>query len=284
VGTKKQFDYLAARNFLKAALKIRRKKPSVTLDLVGDVRERWFARFAGSKRHIYIGWAPDHPYSRLIRNPFGAARPFLTIPASAPNVYVAYGRMLDFLAPLEGQAEVLSPRLEVCTRNGALRIGLHPFASQASKLWPFENWQELVRELLVRGAELIAFSAPNERSTLQALFSGFGQRITIVAGDISEFASAVAKLDLLVGLDSFSVHMAHRQGVRSITINGGTPAQLWAIPSGHTLASSGDCQHYPCYNVPRCERTVKEYACVKSISPAEVLAAIDSMAVSTRSF
>jgi hypothetical protein len=70
--------------------------------------------------------------------------------------------------------------------------------------------------------------------------------------------------------------MARRQGIRSITINAGNPPELWAVPGpGSVLARSGGCARYPCYNVPVCEGTAQEYACVKSISVREVLESIN---------
>jgi heptosyltransferase-3 len=284
VGTTKQFDGAAALRFLKAALTIRRRRPSITLDLVGDVRERWFARIVGSPRHIHVGWAPNHPHARLIRNPFGSGRAYITVPANVPNVYDAYGRMLDLLAPRENEADTFRREPSaISASNRPLRVGLHPFASQACKLWPSDNWRQLSRELLLQGAELIAFGAPTEQSALQLIFAEFGSRVALVAGSIAEFARAVAELDILVGLDSFSVHMAHRQGIRSITINAGTPSQLWAVPSGQTLAGSGGCTYYPCYNIPQCEGTVYEHVCVKSVTPGQVFVAINNLLSSSQS-
>ena len=116
--------------------------------------------------------------------------------------------------------------------------------------------------------------SPSELAALQALFGPLGDGVALVTGDIPNFALAVAGLDALIGLDSFSVHMAQRQGVRSVTVNAGNPAALWAAPGGVTLAHSGGCPHYPCYNVPRCTGTEGEYACVRSVPTDEALAAL----------
>jgi heptosyltransferase-3 len=82
----------------------------------------------------------------------------------------------------------------------------------------------------------------------------------------------------MIGLDSFSVHMAHRQGIRSVMLNAGNPPALWAIPAagGTTLASSGGCPHYPCFNVPKCVGTSYQYACVRSLSVDQVLDSIET--------
>jgi heptosyltransferase-3 len=161
--------------------------------------------------------------------------------------------------------------------RGAYKVGLHPFASLACKLWPQANWVRLARELLDRGYELTAFSAPNEREALQGIFAELDGSLTLFTGNLAEFAHKMSSLDALIGLDSFSVHMAHRQGIPSIKINAGTPPELWAVPSGQTLGASGGCRHYPCYNLAPCTGTPYENACVEAVSPAQVLAVVESL-------
>ncbi len=278
VGTAKQFTIREALQFLKVLRAIRRQRPSVSLDFVGDLRERWFARIIGSPRHLHIGWSSGHPYSRLIRNPFGPGRPLVTIPTSVQNVYDAYEQFLDALVPRQVDPRQVAPRSHSASASlRGLKIGIHPFASQPSKLWPRENWQQLTRELLSQGASVTAFGAPHERPSLQSMFATFGEAVSFFASSLETFADEVSKLDVIVGLDSFSVHMAHRQGVRSVTINAGTPAALWAVPTGQTLGSSGGCACFPCYNVPQCRQTPYEFACVKSTSPKQVIDAITNL-------
>src|SRR3982074_3030463 len=69
VGTMQRFRGREMMSLLRAAARIRALRPSVSIDLVGDVRERMLARLIGSTRHLHIGWERSHPYGRLIRNP-----------------------------------------------------------------------------------------------------------------------------------------------------------------------------------------------------------------------
>lgn len=271
IGTNKQFGGGAILEFLGAVWRLRRLRPSVTIDLIGDFRDRWFARVAGSRKHLHLGWAADHPFTRLIRNPFGTANPTITVPATIPSVYDAHQLLLKWLVPMTSENRASGLRTLDFSRTKALRIGLHPFASQKCKLWPDQNWHDLAMNLLQDdGVEITAFAAPNEREALVLLFGQFGERIALVTTNLSDFEQRVSELDVMVGLDSFSVHMAQRQGVRSILINAGNPPGLWATPNGRTLANSGECKHYPCFNIPKCEGTQFEYACVKSIRADDV--------------
>jgi heptosyltransferase III len=280
VGTSKQMGGTALFTFLKAAWQVRRRCPSVTIDLIGDLRDRLFASLAGTPRHLHIGWAEGHPFGRLIRNPFGPGAPLVTVPREVGNVYDSHRLMLARLVPGHDsrpmEPPVPQPGGAAARTGNALRVGLHPFASQACKLWPMESWRQLARDLLARGAKISAFGAPAERASLAALFAEFGGEVRLVAGSMRAFADEAAAVDVMVGLDSFSVHMAQRQGTRSVMINAGNTPELWAPPDGTVLAHSAGCVHYPCGNVPRCEGTPGEYACVKSVEPSEALAAIFS--------
>lgn len=276
IGTSKQFGGLAVLRFLKAAWVVRQRRPSVTIDLIGDVRDRFCAKLAGSPRHIYMGWAADHPFTRLIRNPWGHGKPAVTVPREIPNVYDAHALLLKkLLSPVgspETCAETPHPNSEP---NTVLRVGLHPFASQACKIWPIDNWRSLVDRLLKGGTEITAFGAPHERAELERLFSPFAMRITLVTEDIPTFARSLGGLDIMVGLDSFSVHMAYRQNVAAVMINAGNPADLWSPPGTQVLAGSGGCPTYPCFNIPQCENTPRQYACVRSVNVSDVYEAIE---------
>ena len=280
VGTRKEFDLREAFRFFRAAWRIRRHAPSVSIDLIGDVRERIFARLAGSRRHLHIGWAKAHPFARIIRNPFGKGAPLITIPVQTINVYSAYRLMLDALAPGGKESEMGAVQAvdDNTDRRATLRVGLHPFASQECKLWPAENWQQLICRLLEDGVEIWAFGAPRDRQALVRLLGNSCAQVRVVTESIERFATELRKIDVLVGLDSFAVHLAWREGVRSIMINAGNPPDFWCVPgSGSVLASSGGCSHYPCFNTPRCKGTAEEYACVKAISVAQVLQSVKSV-------
>jgi len=279
VGTNKQFGWRSWGGFVRAVRTIRRYRPSVTLDLIGDVRERQFARLTGAGTRLHIGWSRGHPFTRMIRNPLGTGHPAVVIPNDIVNVYAAYDRMLDFLAPpVEGAIGTGEEpgHSGVSSATAVRKIGLHPFASQQCKLWPQENWRALVEALVEARAQITAYGAPNERSALEQLLGPLTQHVSLVTGSITGFAESVRLLDVMVGLDSFSVHLAQRLGVRSVTINAGNPPHLWAPPDGRALGSSGSCPFYPCYNVPRCESGPRPYACVRSIAVRDVLDAINN--------
>jgi heptosyltransferase-3 len=280
IATIKQFRMRATLDFLRAAREIRGQHPSVSIDLIGDVRERAFAKLAGSRRHIHIGWAFDHPFNRLIRNPFGRGKPAVIVPTATLNIYDAYYLMLEHLipsAPRNPSRSIVSAKNRL-RQNGKNRprIGLHPLASQRSKLWPFERWAILASEFLRMGVDVAVFGAPGERAQLESIFAQVVNQISIVTETLQGMARAVEAIDVAVGLDSFFVHHAASVGTRSIVLMGGNHPAIWAPPNADVLSGSGGCIYYPCYNKPKCLGSKTEFACIKSISVETVLAAVKS--------
>ena len=270
VGTNKQFDLAALVRLVRAALAIRKLRPSVTIDLIGDFRERILARLVGSQPHLHIGWPKEHSFVRQIRNPFGVGQPLLTVPPSCRNVYKAYDLFLDALTYSDSLHRAREPE----SARSVVRIGLHPFASQDCRLWPAERWRTLADELVRRGARVVVFGSPSEREKLEQVFLEQLARVEVFTGSLQEFESAVAGLDVLIGLDSFAVHMAQRHGIRSVVINSANDPTLWSPPGATVIHSSGGCAFHPCFNIPRCQNTSFEYACIRSISVQDVLAAV----------
>ncbi|PHV21359.1 hypothetical protein CSQ92_18610 [Janthinobacterium sp. BJB446] len=267
VGTTKDFGWKNALGFLKAAWKIRVLNPSVTMDLIGDFRERAFAWLISASKHKHIGWAENHPFNLIIRNPFGRGKPVFVVPENCDNIYSSYGLMLDFLS--SGKEKSILSKIRP-SLNEKLKIGMHPFASQRCRLWPEQDWLALAQDLIRDGHRLTVFGAGVERQALERIFAPVLSQVEVYTRSLSEFTSKVKELDLLIGLDSFGIHMGQRQGIRTILINAGSNPAVWTPPSTQLIARSGGCVHYPCNNVPKCEGTLGEFICIRSVRPDEV--------------
>ncbi|GAA0751513.1 glycosyltransferase family 9 protein [Ideonella azotifigens] len=282
VGSFGNFRWRDCLAFLRSAWNVRRMRPTVSLDMVGDFRERFFARLIGSHRHLHIGWTREHPHRGIIRTPFGVGRPAVLVGPETPSVYAAYTRFVDYLLREAGLADRPGPLPPLRTHEAVPTVGLHPSASQACKLWPQSHWTQLTQALLGAGVDVVAFGAPGERDALEAQFASFGDRVRISTGSIPEFARELARLDVLVGLDSFSVHMAENVGTPSVMIVGPNDPALFAPPRAAVLSDSGGCAAWPCYNRPSCVGTAGEYVCIRSISVARVQAAVAERLLASR--
>lgn len=279
IGTNKQFDRKGFFRFCKAVSDLRQLKPSVSLDLIGDFRERLFARFIGNQPHKYIGWESRHPFSRIIRNPFGAPAPVCRIPDSISNIYTAYECFIDALLHGERLSHFVSTPVSVVTSTALRhkRVGLHPFASLECKVWPDTNWRELATWLQAKGMSVTVYGAPGEREALLRIFDRLPIQPEYYTRTIPEFDRDVANLYLLIGLDSFSVHMAERHEIKSIMLNACNHPSLWRPPHCESITESGGCRSYPCMNVPNCSPGPNEYACIRAITPDQVIGKVHEL-------
>jgi heptosyltransferase-3 len=291
MGTAKQFGLRALIGLGRSLLRLRRLEFVFSADLVGDVREVMLGRFITHGRHYSPGWPPGHPFIRMHYLPFGFLRGRLIgIRAGVVNVYEAYALFSKGIAAKysAGQAAEESGwlheerRQQSTTNTSKLRtrppiVGIHPLASQVCKLWKRENWRELIHAMLQRGYQVFLFGAPNERTQLEALHGEMLDAAAVVTQGMPEFFFRVRELDLLIGLDSFSIHAAHLCGVPAIMINGSNDPLLFCPPNVAILSVVADCGAQPCLNVPRCVGSSYEYICTRGVSVAQVLSEASSI-------
>lgn len=129
------------------------------------------------------------------------------------------------------------------------------------KSWEFEKWCLLCEKLHNLGFTVWIFCAPDEREFIQRKFNRILTRegIAIKADPFGVFFDTLSKVDLLIGLDSFSVHAAHACKVPGIMLSGSNDYRIWQPPNYRVVHKMGSCNHYPCYNKPKCEAKDYEY-------------------------
>lgn len=263
------------RSFFAAIRHIRSIGLVEAIDLVGDLRERLSLRLLGAVRWYSPEWETGHPFRNHIRTlPFLADRK-ITVPASLVNLYDAQMLMLRAIDQ-DVSKDLNLPRRGALSRGHGLQIGLHPLASVEFKLWPIEHWVELVALLSenIPGSSFTLFGAPNERTSLQALADGLKHSkapTEIFTASLPEFKARLSNMDLLFGLDSFSVHLAHSLGVPSVVLIGANDQRIFTPPSGVPVMHSGRCPDQPCGGRPRCIGTDHQYSCMVDITPQDVL-------------
>jgi heptosyltransferase-3 len=270
VGTDKQFGLKGIIGFIKALKRLRHLKPTVTVDMIGDFRELLFARLIGRQKHLYIAWSKDHTFSRIIRNPIKRSKPVCLIHKEISNIYDAYKIFTDHISNASSENNTNTLAVELSNKKPIKRVGLHPFASQKCKLWPGKNWKELAKWLINNNISVIVYGSKKERKSIDKIFGDISQRMEIVTAGIEGFYTDVSKLDLMIGLDSLSVHIAEINNIRSIMINACNHPQLWVPPLSESISQSGGCKSYPCLNKPVCIGSKEEFACIKSIEVDEI--------------
>lgn len=274
-ATSRQFFRSGWQSFMSAVWTIRRSRPDETLDLVGDFRERFAMSLLGAPVNHSPEWESGHPFR--LHNRMLSFRPgrLMTVPVEEINLYAAHARLLRALAPAAAIDNSIPMRIPL--REGRpLRIGLHPSASAPFKLWPKAQWTALVELMSERfpGSSFTLFGSQLERPALEELAATLRAPHELFTGSLSEFKNRISSIDLLFGLDSFSVHLAHSQGVPSVVLVGANDPRIFTPPTGIAVTHPGRCKFQPCGGRPRCKGTDFEYSCMTDITPEDAIRAV----------
>lgn len=262
------------RSFFSAAKKIRAKSPTTAIDLIGDIRERIALKLIGATKLYYPVWGDNHPFRKHIRTLNIHCNQYVQVPDSAINIYHAQKIVIE-ATRLHLNASALPIGLK--NNQNAFNFGLHPSASLPFKLWPSENWAALINLLHSKypDSSFTIFGSPSEREALE-LFSGkINHPHKIFTSTLSEFKACLNNIDFLIGLDSFSVHLAHSVGLPSIVLVGANNPQVFTPPSAVSITHPGRCRDQPCGGKPTCIGSNHQYSCMLDITPEEVLIAIE---------
>ena len=136
----------------------------------------------------------------------------------------------------------------------------------------------MIRRLHADGKKIILLGSPSERS---GLFDAFNDEIKnfsldVVTESLPIVLDSLSKSDILVGMDSFSVHAAHALGIPVIVLHGPFDPAVMTPPGGIPLSSGNMCKVFPCYNKPSCRGTEYEYICIRGIEVNAVVNAIET--------
>jgi heptosyltransferase-3 len=277
-----RFNFVHSMDFLHSLVKLRKNKYDICLNSIGDFRENTIGFLINPQNNISVLWEKGHPFNHLIR----AGGTYLTrnhifIPKNIVNVY----EINYFIVKALGGKCFLPSKLYVKNYNeNRLRkapqiIGIHPLARQACRLWDFEKWCLLCEKLREWGFVVWVFCASVEKNFIQEKFGRVlkGEDITIQAGSLSDFFEKLLQIDLLIGLDSLSIHAAYACNVPSIMLAGPNDYLGWNVPPNSQLVhKNGSCKHYPCFNRPKCEGEYYRYNCMESIQVEDVINVINN--------
>lgn len=103
-------------------------------------------------------------------------------------------------------------------------IGIAPFAAFTSKMYPIEKMKIIAKKLAESGFKIYLFGGGKTEIEELKTWENFHPNITSLAGTISfeEELQAIAKLEVMISMDSANMHLASLMGTRTISIWGGT--------------------------------------------------------------
>lgn len=251
---------------IKTIFKLRQEHFDIVLDYVGDFRERIIACLCGGKELVSV--RRGNGFNNLVKDYCSFLVDRLII------VSDSYKSTYDQIEYILNSCKIKCALIRnFDKRHPIVNIGIHPFASQECKMWDWEKWYILVSLLLDEGYSISLFGAQNQRNVLLDKFKNLlCDRLLICTDPINEFFLKIKDIDLLIGLDSFSVHAAYCNGVDNIMLCGSNDYSLWHTPNGKVICKGREnCNHWPCYNLPKCNG---EYTCIKAIDVFDVISMI----------
>ena len=259
-----------------SVIQLRKLKIDASIDFIGDAREAFFGAIINSKNHYSPKWGDQHWMRNLIWNIPIVSVNYLPIASNDDQVYKFIPDLLSKILGISINAESKrhSP-IPNPNPNPNPKIAFHPFSSQSFKRWPTANWEALAERLSNNELDPIILCSKPELKEAQLEFSHSTCSLPIHScASIEDLIGQINTIDLLIGVDSFLVHLASALGKRTIVINTGNKPHWWQPPNSIALGQSGDCSSYPCMNEPICLGKVSESSCVKSITPDSVFKAV----------
>jgi ADP-heptose:LPS heptosyltransferase len=269
-GTPKFFKNLGL-SLLKAISKLRKLKLNASIDFIGDTREATLGAMIAGNAHHSPQWNTSHWMHQLIWNVPVPFVQYIQIPQEQDQVYDVVATLLQKLIGCN--------TLQIGGSSHPFKkppvVAFHPFPSAKFRYWPMLNWQELGRLLQEKKITPIILCSEAEKQEAEHYFNTENPIQVKACSSIAELVSEIKKVDLLIGVDSFLIHLGAALGKKTISITTGHLPHWWSPPENIPIGQSGGCSQYPCANQPSCLKTNNESQCIKSIEPGQVLKAIE---------
>lgn len=163
-------------------------------------------------------------------------------------------------------------------------IVLHPGSGGAVKLWPVEYWQAVAGAAVALGRSVVVTGTAAERDLATACVAGV-PGCTVLAGELSlgELAALFQRAALVVGTDNGALHLAVACGASTLQVYGPSDAAQFGPfgPPERQRVLRADVPCAPCGYLDMPVPTGTYKACMRSITPEQVIAAMAAMLASS---
>jgi len=247
--------------------------------------------------------------SRLLRVPLSVARgskkrsqfwkksfdkntklPHSSRPAAEQDVDLI--RLAGLFKGAVAPAYVLTPSASACLKvdqwlsqfnfSNKKIILIHAAARWKFKGWKNESWAKLIDSLHLDGHGVVLSGSQSDLIFNQAIVDQCKtQPVLLEDFSLEMTASLMSRVDLLISIDSMSIHMASAMNKPVVALFGPTDEKVWGpwmvphiiLPNSQNLAPSFSCR--PC-GLDGCAGT-KVSQCLYAISSEEVLSAVNQL-------
>lgn len=262
--------------FFRIAEKLRENRYDLAVDFRGDLRTILLMSLA----RIPIRWGKSGTGGKFLLTRSTANSPAKHEVLENLGLVCENGTVASIEFPLisVGGTELASAARWFGELKGRKKIVIHPGAGYPSKRWEAQKFLELARRILERKLGVPIFiGTKTEKDLLGFLEGKLDEGIVDLMGKTSlgELLAVLGQADLYVGNDSGPSHLAALLGDRLVVIFSGTnDFRKWAPWSPHLKIVN---HPVPC---SPCEEKVcplEEQYCLKDISVAQVLSAVEEM-------
>ena len=170
-------------------------------------------------------------------------------------------------------------------QKDVIRIAVAPFAKHNEKMYPLDEMEKVVNELVRKGYKLYFFGGGiSEIDHLEQWENKFSGTLNI-AGELSleEELMLISQMNLVISMDSANMHLASMFGVPVVSIWGATHpfAGFYGYGQKPEYAVQADLFCRPCsvFGNKKCYRG--DLACMKLITPENIIAKVEEVLMKT---
>ncbi len=195
----------------------------------------------------------------------------------AANIPVLDGHLESWWSDTEtSKAEQVLADIKAYDPSAKRHVVVHLTSSNIAKQWPSSHAKHLVEWLLTRkDCHVHCLGAPSDAPLYESLktsiLSAYRKRVHIHCGQFSllESMAFLKQMNLVVGVDSGTLHMAAATGVPVVALFGPMNALKWGPPNSRIVQQALACR--PCDLAKPCHF---DFACMKDLQPEAVIETI----------
>ena len=252
---------------------LRGRRYDVVVDLQGLFKSSLYVLAAGAP--VRVGLAEGREGAPLVLTHRVAGPPQ---PVHAARRYMALAAALgasepvwDFRIPVGTAEEARAERLLAGVRGP--RVALHAGARWRTKLWQPTDWQALAAGLTAEGFGVFLTGSREDATLANDILAGLDPAPAAFVGQLSlkELAAVLARIDVMVTVDSGPMHMAAAMGTPVVALFGATDPRRTG-PWGDAVILRRDLDCSPC--LKRQCGIADQYRCMREVQVPEVLRAV----------
>ncbi|MEC9491186.1 lipopolysaccharide heptosyltransferase II [Flexistipes sp.] len=176
----------------------------------------------------------------------------------------------------------VSTFLNTLKKDNRRIIGIAPASVWETKRWPVENYATIIEKMYFKGVYSLVVSSPKEYWVIEELKEECCVPFLDFAGktSLTELASIIGNLDLLISNDSAPMHIAAALEIPLVALFGPTIQSLGFFPYGSgpsEVVEIKDLYCRPCalHGGRRCPE--KHFRCMRDIKPENVMAVAEEL-------